>query len=437
METVGIIGLGEIGWRMGKLLIAAGHPVVGYDISPPASKRAAGDGVAIAGSVADLCQRSDIIITCVTDGAALRDVVMGDDGVVASLQPGTPLIDTTSAEPWITREVVSSLSERGIPFLDAPVSGGVPAAEQGKMNFMVGGEAALIERCSPLLKRLGPVIMHVGPVGAGHTIKAINMLALASSMVATAELATAGRHAGIPLETMIARLEAGIGASYSTRVHFPRYIVSGNYASGFSFDLMLKDLTIGAGIADQAALPLFMVRTTLELYRVAANTNLHGSDNTRLIEQILGESSPDRPDDRPHEDIQNFEIVAAWFNAVIGAEAICLGVASGLTPRTVIDVLSAGSGESRSLSNDLADYLYADSPDTCRSLAEVSAAFRPVMARAQAAAVPASLLAQAAFVHAAAVRRFGDAADSRCVLDLLAAWTGQGERLSRFKESGS
>ena len=253
MHTVGIIGTGEIGWRMGKLLLAAGHDVIGYDNRPEALQRPRDSGFFVADSIADLCRRADVVLSCVTDGAALHAIVSGPLGIAANLEAGKPYIDTTSAEPWITQELAPLLNRNGIPFLDAPVSGGVPAADAGRMNFMVGGDAALLDRCRSVLEPLGPVITHVGAIGMGHAIKAVNMLALAASMLSTAELFAIGIDAGLSLDHLIEKLEASEGASYSTRVHFPRFIAPGNYASGFSFDLMLKDLSIGIGLADRHA----------------------------------------------------------------------------------------------------------------------------------------------------------------------------------------
>ena len=196
MSTIGIIGTGEVGWRMGKLLLKAGHKVIGYDIRPKALNRPRESGFILANSIAELCQRADIVLSCVTDGAALRNIVVGAAGLAANLPPGKPYIDTTSAEPWITTELAPLLKKCGIPFLDAPVSGGVMAAEAGRLNFMVGGDAEVLDACSAILKVLGPVVTHVGAVGTGHTIKAINMLALAASMLSTSELLAVGVAAG-------------------------------------------------------------------------------------------------------------------------------------------------------------------------------------------------------------------------------------------------
>ena len=434
IQKVGIIGTGEIGWRMGKLLRAAGHEVIGYDIRRNALQRPIDSGFIVVDSIADLCRRADIVLTCVTDGAALRDVISGPLGIAANLAAGKPYIDTTSAEPWITQELAPLLKQKGIPFLDAPVSGGVPAAEAGRMNFMVGGDAALLERCRPILERLGPVITHVGVIGMGHTIKAINMLALAASMLSTAELVAIGIDAGLSLDHLVERLEAGAGASYSTRVHFPRFVVPGNYASGFSFDLMLKDLSIGIGLAERRGIPLFLERTTYEIYQLGANTGLAGKDNTRIIERILSTARAGRRVDGPSDLTRCIEILAAACNTLIAAESICLGVATGLSAKTIIEVISQSSGDSRALSHGIAEYLN-NAGGSATTFAEIRQAAISTVAKTTSAIVPTPLVGKMAEINIAAIRRFGENADGRMVIDVIAEWTKQGDALTMMWES--
>jgi 3-hydroxyisobutyrate dehydrogenase len=424
MQNVGIIGTGEIGWRMGKLLQAGGHHVIGYDIRAEALRRPKDSDFRIAGSIGELCHHADVVITCVTDGAALRAVVAAPAGVAECLPKGRILLDTTSAEPWITKELARLLAEKGILFLDAPVSGGVPAAEAGRLNFMVGGDAALVERCRPLLKRLGPVITHVGGIGTGHTIKAVNMLALAASMLATAELIGIGLRVGLELDTLVARLDAGAGASFSTRVHYPRFIAPGNYASGFTFDLMLKDLSIGIELADRLNVPLFLLRSAYEFYRVAANCGLRGKDNTRIVESLMALGRKSRTAERT-DLIGRLERMAAFCGTVITGETLCLGGAAGLPVATVIEVLSASSGDSKALSQQVPAYLRGESDATVPTMSEVWSAAADTIADATAAIVPTPLLNQAVAIQAAAMAKTSSAADSRSVVDLISGWTGQ------------
>ena len=431
MHAVGIVGTGEIGWRMGKLLLAAGHVVIGYDNRPEALRRPMDSGFIVATSIADLCQRADVVLSCVTDGAALRNIVSGPSGIAANLEAEKPYIDTTSAEPWITQELAPLLKQKGIPFLDAPVSGGVPAAEAGRMNFMVGGDAAVLDRCRPMLQPLGSVIMHVGEVGMGHTIKAINMLALAASMLSTSELFAVGIDAGLSIDDLIKRLEACDGASYSTRVHFPRFVATGNYASGFSFDLMLKDLSIGIGLANRCAISLFLEEATFKIYKDAAKDGLIGSDNTRIVERILSQAQKRHRFNEQPGLIARIEILAAACNTLIAAETICLGVAAGLSAETVIEVISESSGDTRAFSHGLGHR----NVGRAASLSTVHAAAIPTIAYASNAKILVPLLTQMDAICTAAMNRFGEDSDSRVFLDLIAEKTKQGDALTMMWET--
>lgn len=423
-QRVGIVGTGEIGRRMGSLLRRAGYQVAGYDTSPRAMEAAAASGVEPCQDIGELCSRSDLVITCVTDGAALRKVACGPGGLEMLLAEDVPVVDTTSAEPWVSRDVAAVLAKRGIPFLDAPVSGGVPAADSGRMNFMVGGDAVLLDRIRPLLRHLGPVVMHVGAVGDGHTIKAVNMLALASSMLATAELIAIGAGMGGDPARLVAELDAGIGASYSTRVHYPRFILPGNFSSGFTFDLMLKDLSIAIELANRLDVPLFLQRSAFEIYRSAAHSGLRGKDNTRIVEFRLPAASREVG----AIDAAAFELVAAGFNLAIAAEAIALGSAAGLAPRTIIDVISAGSGDSHALSHMARPYLF-DAKLSGVRLGAIAEAHGMLLASALRERVPATLVFQSFSVQVSAMQALGGGADASCLFDIAGRRTGQAKRL--------
>ena len=407
---------------MGALLVRAGYTVIGYDLEPEALQRASRDGIRPASGVPELCQQAGTVITCVTDGAALRNVVTGTGGIEGNLPPGTPVIDTTSAEPWISRPVAERLALRGIPFLDAPVSGGVPAAEAGRMNFMVGGEPEILDQVRPLLSVLGPTITHVGPVGSGHTVKAVNMLALASSMLATAELVALGKASGIEANDVISALEAGEGASYATRLHYPRFILTENFASGFSFDLMLKDLSIGIGLADRLGVPLFLMRSTFELYRAASHCGLPGQDNTRITQFRFDTGRPTRTDRAIA--VEALDRTAVGFNAAIGAEALCLGVAAGLPATTIVDVLSASSGDSFALSGCIAGWVAGGDADASPPLGDLIAAHREALGAAISASLSLPLLFQSFSMMCAARDNAFQDGHIGAIIRLVSRWTG-------------
>jgi 2-hydroxymethylglutarate dehydrogenase len=421
LETVGIVGTGEIGSRIGRRLAAAKYPVVCFDKRSEALVQPRSDGLEIAASIADLARKSDIVITCVTDGRALEEVIAGNNGLLGALAAGKTIIDTTSAEPWITQQLAPALAQHGIAFLDAPVSGGVPAAESGRMNFMVGGDAGVLARYRPMLMHLGPTIRHVGPVGRGHTLKAVNMLALAAAMLATTELIAIGCASGIQVAEVVKQLDAGRGSSYATRVHFPRFIIPGGYDSGFSFDLMYKDLSIAVQLADRLQVPLFAGRAVFEIYRAAAAIGLAGKDNTRIVDLISSFEDPAASNGNPASLLEN---VAEFNNSVVAGEALRLGYKAGIDFDTAIEVISAGSGASHALTGRVARHLHGEPSLAAATLSEALTQYNTVISIGLANAIPMSVTGQAAAVFAAAARRFGDGAGFECVLDV---WQSDGE----------
>jgi len=421
VETVGIVGTGEIGSRISRRLAAAKYPVVCFDKRSEALAQPRSDGLEIAASIGDLARKSDIVITCVTDGHALDEVIAGSNGLLGTLATGKTIIDTTSAEPWITQKLAPALAQRGIAFLDAPVSGGVPAAESGHMNFMVGGDPEVLARYRSMLLHLGPTIRHVGPVGRGHTLKAVNMLALAAAMLATTELIAIGCATGVPMAEVVRRLDAGRGSSYATRVHFPRFIIPGGYDSGFSFDLMYKDLSIAVQLADRLQVPLVAGRAVFEIYRAAAAIGFAGRDNTRIVDLI---SSFDVSATPRAETASLMENVAEFNNSVVAGEALRLGHKAGIDFDTAIEVISAGSGASHALTGRAARHLHGEPPPTTATLSEAMAQYNTILSLGLVNAIPMFVTGQAAAVFAAAARRYGDGAAAERVLDV---WQSSGE----------
>ncbi|MGH7783959.1 MAG: NAD-binding protein, partial [Candidatus Binatia bacterium] len=298
---------------------------------------------------------------------------------------------------------------------------GVPAAEAGRMNFMVGGDTDVLANCRETLKILGPVVTHVGAIGSGHTIKAINMLALAASMLSAAELAAFGVYCGHELENIVDTMERSEGASYSTRIHFPRFIIPGNYASGFSFNLMFKDLSIGTALADRREVPLFLEKTTFDLY-CAAETSLRGEDNTRIVERILTRTF-NKKTSETKSVMAHIPLLARACNIIIGAETICLGTAAGLPAEKIINVISESSGDSYAISHDIATYLR--NAGRAPSLSSVAEAAKAVASSVPDGQMKLPLISQTADLCNEAIAKFGDAADCRSLVDLIVQKTKQ------------
>ena len=223
---VAFIGLGRMGAPMARRLAAAGHRVRGHDLVAREL-----DGVLAAASAADAASGADAVVLMLPTSADVHWVAV-ENGVLEAMDARATLIDMSSSEPMATRELAEAAGARGIDLVDAPVSGGVPRATDGTLTIMAGGREAAVERVRPLLEAMGSRVLHVGPVGAGHALKALNNLLSATHLLATAEAVAIGRRFGLDPKMMIEVISTSSGASVSTDVKYPRYILSEAFNSG-------------------------------------------------------------------------------------------------------------------------------------------------------------------------------------------------------------
>jgi len=207
-EVVGVIGLGQMGGRMARVLHTAGLQVAVWARSAPALAAAAADGLEPKGDPAAVASAAPIVITSLPDFEAVSAVAFGERGLAGARHGDLLIIDTSTMTPGQAREICSELAERGIGFLDAPVSGGTAGAEKGTLGIMVGGETALYERARPVLDVIGSKVVHCGPSGSGQVVKAVNQLIVMATLGAVGEalvlLRAAGVDPGLAREVMMA-----------------------------------------------------------------------------------------------------------------------------------------------------------------------------------------------------------------------------------------
>ncbi len=222
-ERLGFIGLGVMGAPMAGHLAAAGYGLTIFDIdrTPLDALVSRHGGVTISDSPKAVGAASDIVVTMLPSGREVRETVLGPDGLLEGLAPGALLLDTSSAEPWLTREVAARLAAAGIAMVDAPVSGAEAGAKAAELVFMVGGAEADVARARPLLELLGQRHFHLGPVGAGHAMKCINNTITAVTLMATTEGLVAGARYGLDPAVMNDVLDLSTGGSWVSRTQFP------------------------------------------------------------------------------------------------------------------------------------------------------------------------------------------------------------------------
>jgi 3-hydroxyisobutyrate dehydrogenase-like beta-hydroxyacid dehydrogenase len=301
MQTldIGFVGLGVMGAPMAGHLARAGHRLRLHDANADIARRLAGalGSPAQAGDTpAALAAGCDVVVTMLPNGQVVQQVALGDQGLLQGLKPGALLLDTSSSEPWLTRETAAALAGRGVAMVDAPVSGAQWGAEAAELVFMVGGSAADVQRVRPLLDAMGRAVHHVGPLGAGHTMKCINNLITSMTFSATMEGLALGKRVGLDPSAMVQVLNESTGGSWISRNHIAQRVLSRSFDDPFKLELMLKDIGIALELARDTQLPMPLSGLGQQLWRAAALAAGPGASVSALarwIEQQAGvEVSP-------------------------------------------------------------------------------------------------------------------------------------------------
>jgi len=292
-EQIGFIGLGNMGVPMAGRLIDGGYSLVVNDIRHDAARPLLARGAAWAASPAEVAAAAQTVITILPTSREVREVLLGAKGLLDALRPGSLVLEMTSADPSVTRELEREVATRGSALIDAPVSGGVRGAVEGTLAIMVGGDPALLERARPVLARMGKNIFHAGPVGAGHAIKLVNNMCSGGILALTIEAVAVAARAGVDPTRAVEILQASSGRSNASDNKFPRFILNGAFDAGFAIRLMMKDLDGYGRLAQEAGVPSPVARAAAEVYRVAMARGMGEQDHTaiaRIIEEWAGVS---------------------------------------------------------------------------------------------------------------------------------------------------
>jgi 3-hydroxyisobutyrate dehydrogenase len=267
---IGFIGAGTMGLPMCANLAAAGHEVIAADARPSREQAVTESGARWAATPAQAASRAGILITMLPGPAAVSDVMTGAGGALAALPSQATWIDMTSNSPAAGRELTTAAHARGIAVLDAPAGGGPAAARAGTLQLFVGGEAAVLDRCRPVLEVLADPdrIVHAGRNGAGYVTKLLVNLLWFGQSIATAEALLIGRQAGIDLDVLHHAL-AGSPASSAFIRNDLGALLSGDYLPAFGLDRCCEELSTVARLADDLALPSEMTRLVEQTYQRA------------------------------------------------------------------------------------------------------------------------------------------------------------------------
>lgn len=265
-QPVAVIGLGNMGGRIARRLVASGFDVYGYDIRPD---RAREIGINAVGSVADACRQAGVILMSLPHSRAVEQVVLGEDGILASARPGTIVADLTTADPVSTRRLHQLLAEREITLIDTPVSGGPLGAEAGTLTIIAGGSEAALEKLRPVFAAFSRHIFHMGEIGNGHAAKAVNNFLNFMNLAATAEAMVVGVKAGLDPEKLLNVINASSGKNWASEHRFP-HIIKGDYVEGgLSNRLTLKDLDLYVGLARNLEVPCLLGQSCISVFSLA------------------------------------------------------------------------------------------------------------------------------------------------------------------------
>ncbi len=284
MSEIGFVGLGIMGKPMSRNLMKAGHSVTVFDVVAAAVDEVVGAGAARGESAADVASRSDIVITMLPDGPQVEEAVLGPAGVLEGSRAGTIIVDMSSISPLVAQKVGAACTEKGVEFLDAPVSGGEPKAIDATLAIMVGGKQDIFDKVKPVLEKLGSSVTLTGAVGAGNVTKLANQIMVASNIAAVAEALVLATKAGLDPEVVFNAVKGGLAGSTVLNAKAPMMIAR-NFKPGFRIKLHQKDLRNALLTAESLKVPLPL---------------------TSLLQQILMSLMNEGKGDLDHSAIANF-----------------------------------------------------------------------------------------------------------------------------------
>lgn len=292
MATIGFIGLGNMGGPMAANLVKAGHRVTGFDLVSAALEAAEAAGVAIAASPAEAVAGAEIVVTMLPSGKHVLGVYDGPQGIIAAVEPGTLLIDSSTIDVESARKAQALAAAKGTDALDAPVSGGVGGASAGTLTFMVGGSTDAFARAEAILAAMGTKIVHCGDAGAGQAAKICNNMILGISMIAVSEAFVLAEKLGLSQQALFDVSSTSSGQCWSLTTYcpvpgpVPTSPANRDYQPGFAAALMLKDLTLSQDAAASAGATTPLGAAATRLYAAMVDAEQGGVDFSGIVNHL-------------------------------------------------------------------------------------------------------------------------------------------------------
>ncbi|MFN3613734.1 MAG: L-threonate dehydrogenase [Rubrimonas sp.] len=280
-QRIAVVGLGSMGFGMAQSLLRAGHAVHGFDISPAAVKRLLAEG-GLGGAAVDVAPTVDALVIVVLNAAQTETVLFGPDGWAAGLRPGSVVISCATVAPSFARDMAARCGEHGLPYLDAPISGGAVKAAQGKLSVMASGSVEAFAAADPALAAMAETVFELGPEpGAASAMKAVNQLLAGVHIAAMAEALTFGMSQGLDPARIVEVIAKCAGASWMFENRAP-HVVEGDYTPRSSIDIWPKDLGIVLSIAAEARFSAPLAAAALQQFMAAAGSGLGAEDDAAV-----------------------------------------------------------------------------------------------------------------------------------------------------------
>jgi len=300
MTRIGFVGVGTMGLPMATNLAKKGFAVTAFDVNSEATRAAAAAGMTAAASAAEAVAGADVVVSMLPSSPHVEVAYAGDGGVLAAARRGTLCVDMSTIDPAVSRRMAAAAAERGLRFVDAPVSGGVPRAVEGTLAIMVGGAEADFRDALPVLQAMGANIFHVGPVGSGEVVKLCNNLIAGVAAVAVSEAFRLAEAFGVDARAVTDVIAKSSGNTWVMEAMHPvpglvpRAASSNGYAPGFMTDLMCKDVGLAVDAARARRIPMFVAPAAQQVYRLASSHGLGRQDFTSVY-TFLKPSSDQSP----------------------------------------------------------------------------------------------------------------------------------------------
>lgn len=289
-KKIGFIGLGIMGKPMAKNLIKAGYELVVYDINKEAVREVVSAGAQKGASSKDVASRTDIILTMLPNSPHVKEVILGNDGVIEGAKAGSIIVDLSSIAPLVSKEVAAIVKEKGIEMLDAPVSGGEPKAIEGTLAIMVGGCQKVYEQVKDILAHMSSSAVYVGEIGSGNVTKLANQIIVALNIAAMSEAFVLATKAGVDPVKVYHAIRGGLAGSTVLDAKAPM-VFDGNFKPGFRIELHIKDLMNALDTAHEVGVPIPLTGQVMEIMQALKVDGKQRDDHGGIVqfyERIAG-----------------------------------------------------------------------------------------------------------------------------------------------------